>query len=80
MYDNTKFFLKISKMVNLQAFITMCHSSLSVFMTNKTPSGAKSIAKVPNQKVAKLPNVISFFLSSSSSSSYGLVQNCVMLP
>lgn len=29
----------------------MYHSYLSVFMTNKAPSGTKSIAKVPKQKV-----------------------------
>ena len=30
----------------------MYHSSLSVFMMSKTPSGKKSIMKVPNQEVA----------------------------
>ena len=30
-------------------------------MTNNTPSGAKSIAKVPNQKVSRRPKCFSFF-------------------
>ena len=55
----TKKFLKISKTANLWAVITPYHSSLSVFMTNNMPSGAKSIAKLPSQND---------FLSSSSSS------------
>ena len=36
---------KISKTVNLWAFISMYHSFSSVFMTNNMPSGVKSIAK-----------------------------------
>ena len=54
-------------------------------MTKNTPSGAKSIAKVPNQKVTRRPKCFSLFQnvflssSSSSSSSDGLVQICVTL-
>ena len=53
-------------------------------MTNDTPTGAKSIIKVPNRKVARRPKCFPcFFLSSSftssSSSSYRLVQNCMTL-
>ena len=40
----------------------MCHSSSSVFMTNKSPSGAKSTTKAKNPKVAKWPKCpLSFF-------------------
>ena len=46
-----------------KAFITMYHSSSSVFMTNKAHYGVKSIAKVPNQKVAKRPKHSFFSLS-----------------
>jgi len=42
-------------------------------MPNNTPSGAKSITKVPNQKVARRPKCC----CCSSSSSDGLVQICV---
>jgi len=36
-YDNTKIFLKISEMVNLEAFITTYRSSSSVCMINNMP-------------------------------------------
>jgi len=51
--------------IPLQAFIAMYHPSSSVFMINNMPSGAKSIAKVLNQKV-----VFFFFFSSSFSPSF----------
>ena len=54
-----------SKTVNLEAFITTHHSSLSVFMKNNPPSDEKSITKVSNQE---LPGGQNDFLSSSSSS------------
>ena len=44
------------------SFIAICHSSSSVFMTNKSPSGAKSTTKAKSQKVAKWPKCpLSFF-------------------
>ena len=45
-YANTNKFLKISKTANLQAVIIPYRLSSSVFMTNNTPSGAKSIGLV----------------------------------
>ena len=45
------------KVVNLEDFLATYHSCLSVFMTVNTPSGAKEIMKVPNQKVTKCPKI-----------------------
>jgi len=81
----TNKFLKISKQQTYKPLLTPYRSFSSVFMTNNTASGAKSIAKVPNQKVARGPKSFSsssssfFQASSASSSSDGLVQICVTL-
>ena len=67
----------LPKSVNLQAFITTYHPSSSVFMTNKTPSGAEKHHWT--RKLKNGQNVL-FFLSSFFfllSSSDGLAQYCV---
>ena len=56
----------------------MYHSSLSVVMTNKTPSGTKRHRKcteTESHQTAKIFHLSSF--SSSSSLSDGLVKNCM---
>ena len=40
----------------------MYHSSTSVFVTKKTPSGMKMIMKIPNKKAAKQTKCFSCFL------------------
>ena len=55
--------LKISKRVNLEAFMTTYHSSLSVYMTSKL--GVKK-HQVPSQKGPKRFSVFFFFRWDSS--------------
>ena len=73
--DNTKESLKISKTVNVQAFVTMYHSPSIVSWPTVCLVAQNSIAKVPNQESRQIVN--SFFLLASSSD--GLVQNCTTL-
>ena len=53
--------IQVSKTVNLLAFTIMHHSSLNVFMTNKTPRDTKRDcdSTVPNQKGTKWKKILS---------------------